>query len=240
MRDMVSWSLPRTCRAELMDDPALPEADHLQALDALATINAVSRTAAAMAAEIAVIAPRGPLEVADLACGGGDVTVGVARQLRRRGIEARVVGYDLSPRAVLRAREASHGEPAVSFSTRDLAAEGCPPCDVAISSLFFHHLDDAAVTSLLASVARTARAGLVASDLLRSRGGLLLAWLGTHLLARSSVARVDGPRSVHAARTLPEYRQLCRDAGLHAATVRPVWPARAIIRWTCRPGEGER
>ena len=37
--------LEQVRQAELMDDPGLPEADHLHALEALATINAVSRTA---------------------------------------------------------------------------------------------------------------------------------------------------------------------------------------------------
>ena len=41
---MSIWQVEPDRRAELMDDPALPEAEHLAALDALATINAVSLT----------------------------------------------------------------------------------------------------------------------------------------------------------------------------------------------------
>jgi hypothetical protein len=45
------------------------------------------------------------------------------------------------------------------------------------------------------------------------------------------VARVDGPRSVRAARTPAEYRALLESVGLRGATVRRVWPERVSIVW---------
>ena len=74
------------------------------------------------------------------------------------------------------------------------------------------------------------------SDLVRSGVGLALAVAGTTLLSSSRVARVDGPRSVRAARTPAEYRRLCDDAGLGCATIRRVWPERVVIRWQRHPG----
>jgi hypothetical protein len=85
---------------------------------------------------------------------------------------------------------------------------------------------------VLASLARAARIGIVASDLLRNATGLTLAVVGTAVLSRSRVARVDGPLSVRAARTPREYRTLLDRAGLHGATIRWAWPERAIIVWT--------
>jgi hypothetical protein len=79
------------------------------------------------------------------------------------------------------------------------------------------------------------------SDLVRSRIGLLLARVGTTILARSRVARIDGPLSVCAARTPAEYRALLDSAGLTGATVRRVWPERVVIVWRVPPGgKGER
>jgi len=74
----------------------------------------------------------------------------------------------------------------------------------------------------------------VISDLVRSRLGLWLAVVGTSLLSASRVARVDGPRSVRAARTVEEYLTLCEAAGLVGATVRRTWPERAIVQWPGR------
>lgn len=240
------WHLPQSREPEWMDDPGIAETDHLEALVALARINLLSRTAATVAAATATLLrspePGGARgTVVDLACGGGDVTIDLARRLGRTvagGV--RVLGVDSSPRAVERARRAASAAGAdVAFEVRDVVAEGCPACDVAVSSLFLHHLDDPVAADLLGSMAAAARRGVVVSDLVRSRLGLGLAVVGTTLLSSSRVARVDGPRSVRAARTPAEYRALASASGLAGATVRRVWPERALLSWH-RPTEGLR
>ena len=236
----MSWSLPQSREPEWMDDPGIAEADHLLALSALARINAVSRTAPQLAAAIrGLFAGGSPVPrpvVADLACGGGDVTRALARRLVRAGLSARVVGFDASPRAIERARAVEgRGGADVAFEIRDLLAEGCPPCDVAVSSLFLHHLDDADARRLLAGMAAACRVGFVVSDLVRSRLGLALAVTGTCVLSSSRVARVDGPLSVRAARTPAEYRLLAASAGLADVRVRRVWPERVVLSWRRPP-----
>jgi SAM-dependent methyltransferase len=240
------WSLPPSREPELMDDPGIAAADHLHALSALGRINTISRTAARLAEGVVSLLPAdtarargGPLVVADIACGGGDVTIDLARRLRRvLGGAVQVIGFDLSPRAMARAREAAARRGSdVSFEVRDVLADGCPPCDVAVNSLFVHHLADAEADALLRSLAEATRRGIVISDLVRSRLGLGLAVVGTTLLSSSRVARVDGPLSVRAARTLGEYRSLCDRAGLRTATIRRVWPERVVIRWQRPDGE---
>jgi 2-polyprenyl-3-methyl-5-hydroxy-6-metoxy-1,4-benzoquinol methylase len=251
VRSMPLWSLPPSREPELMDDPGLPEAEHVVALAALARINAVSRTSAQIARRVASrFDARGrqaasrlnsPLKVIDVACGGGDVTIGLAVRLGRlaalRGRAApEVIGIDLSEVALERARrQAAARGVAVHFLAADITAAGCPPCDVAVSSLFLHHLDDTTATRLLESLAVASRFGVVISDLIRSRLGLALAVVGTTLLSRSRVARVDGPRSVRAARTPAEYRALFAAAGMGTATVRRTWPERVLVDW---PGRG--
>lgn len=239
---MPFWTVAPARDAELMDDPALPESEHLQALGGLARINAVSRTAARLAAAVErLLVPGGTAMVVDLACGGGDVTVDLAARLGRSPHSHRlsVVGVDVSPRAVARARRLAvdRGSRA-TFSVADVAAAGCPPCDVAVSSLFLHHLDDEAAVGLLASMAAAARLGIVVSDLVRSRLGLALAVAGTTVLSRSRVVHVDGPLSVRAARTPAEYRELAAAAGLGSATVRRIWPERVLLEWARRSTSG--
>jgi SAM-dependent methyltransferase len=242
---MSIWQVEPDRRAELMDDPALPVEEHLAALDALATINAVSLTGRQLARAVVRLAAASlptdrPLEIVDVACGGGDITIALAGLLGRRlgraaSARVRVLGVDLSGRAIERARAAA-GRRAIAgatveFAVRDALVEGLPPCDIAVSSLFLHHLDDAAAAGVLRSMATAARLGGVVSDLVRSRTGLVLAILGTTLLARSRVARVDGPLSVRAARTPAEYRVLTARAGLPQASVRRAWPERVLLEW---------
>jgi len=236
------WSLPQSRQPELMDDPALDEAEHMRALGALARINALSRTAAQLARAIVGIlgrdrlrTARQPVRIVDVACGGGDVTLALARRLGRLGA-VEVLGVDVSGRAVARSRDLAVRTGAeVAFAVRDVIRDGCPPCDVAVSSLFLHHLDDDEARGLLGEMRRAAVHGVAVSDLVRSRIGLALAAVGTSVLATSRVARVDGPLSVRAARTPAEYAALCTAAGLEGATIRRVWPERILLRWR-RPG----
>jgi len=152
---------------------------------------------------------------------------------RRLGPAFHVTGIDLSPRAAARAAEhaAKRAVENVSFEVCDVLADGCPDCDVAVTSLFLHHLDDDAAAATIRSLARAATRGGVISDLVRSRRGLLLAHLATRVLTRSRVAQVDGPLSVRAARTLPEYRQLMEQVGLPAPRIAATWPERVLITW---------
>lgn len=243
---MPRWSLPPSREPELMDDPRLSAAEHVVALGALARINAVSwtagRLARAVVARLDSAGPplAGPVRIVDIACGGGDVTIGLAARLGRvaaaRGwAPPDVLGIDRSGLAIDRARRlaADRGVTA-RFLVADVTASTAPPCDIAVSSLFLHHLDDDDAIALLAALAATARRGAVISDLVRSRLGLALAVLGTTFLARSRVARIDGPRSVRAARTPAEYHALCAAAGIRGATVRRTWPERVLVEW---PGQ---
>jgi 2-polyprenyl-3-methyl-5-hydroxy-6-metoxy-1,4-benzoquinol methylase len=224
-----------------MDDPSLPRADHLCALDALSTINFFSRTSSQLAAAVARLAAASGrsakagdrLKVVDVACGGGDVTVEVARRLARRGFSVDMLGIDKSSLAIARARRRAYSlaRARVVFEQADVLACDTRPCDIAISSLFLHHLEDETVCGLLQSLASATRIGIVISDLVRSRTGLLFAIFGTCVLSRSHVARVDGPVSVRAARTPQEYRELLVRAGICNATVRGAWPSRVCIEW---------
>ena len=248
---MSLWTVAPSRQAELMDDPSLATADHLHALSALARINAFSGTAGQLAAAIQRLTAASqplerPLEVVDIACGGGDVTMALARRLARLRLKQRrdghkpgicVTGIDVSQRAVdhATARAPTVDGAEVAFAVRDVVADGCPACDVAVTSLFLHHLDDPDAVRVLEALAAAARIGVVVSDLLRSRAGLVLAMVGTTVLSSSRVARVDGPLSVRAARTLSEYRDLFDRAGLHGAVIRRAWPERAVITWRREP-----
>lgn len=240
------WRVAPVREPELMDDPSLPEDEHLAALDALGRINVLSRTASQLARAIGRVvggaraSPDRPLHIVDIACGGGDVTVALAKRLSRPRYRLNIgpvviTGIDVSRRAIDRATALARGRHStVDFAVHDVVAEGCPPCDLATSSLFLHHLDDDAAESVLRGMAAAARVGVVVSDLVRSGAGLALAVAATTFICRSRVARVDGPLSVRAARTVAEYRDLCRRAELDGTVVRRSWPERVVIEWQKR------
>lgn len=219
---------------ELMDDPALAPDRHVQALRALARVNRLSRAGARVWTEVEELAREGraPVRVLDVACGGGDVARYVARRARRRGVETVVHGCDASEVALAQARRGGRGDPALAFFRMDVLAEPLPRgYHLVCCSLFLHHLEGVQAASLLRRMAEATADRLLVQDLRRSRMGYALAWGALRVLTMSDVARSDGPTSVRAAFTLAEAEELCRQAGLSGAEVRPCWPQRFTIRW---------
>jgi len=229
---------------EIMDDPSLDSEQHHHALHALARIHIVSRTASQIAHSISALIRSSspshvePLRVIDIACGGGDLTAAVANILGKtlsQPIE--FIGLDISDRAIDWARSkhaTSTGHAPVSFQSCDVLRDSLPACTVSFHSLFLHHLNDTEAVTQLQSMAAASNIGFVFSDLLRTRLGLFFAYVGTTVLTSSAVARIDGPLSVKAARTLKEYRLLFQTACLQSPDIRHAWPERALVNWSHR------
>ena len=172
----------------------------------------------------------------DIASGGGDVPIRLWQRAQRAGLSMEVAGVDASPTAVAHAQAAAlRAGTAVSFSTLDVLREALPAgFDVLTCSLFLHHLHEADALTLLAKMRQAAQMVLI-NDLLRCRVGFIAAWLGTRVLSRSPIVHVDGPRSVEAAFTMAEVRDLADRAGLHGATVATRWPWRYLLAWRSLP-----
>ena len=218
---------------ELMDDPSLDEDRHVQALKGLARLNRLSRTARMFWSYLRRQPLSDPLRVLDVACGGGDVALDLACLSRASGRMARVDGCDLSPRAVRFASESARRRGVESrFFVLDALREPFPPgYDFLITSLFLHHLDGPGVVAVLASMAASARRGILVSDLDRTSRGYLIAWVATRTVSRSRVVHHDGPVSVQAAFRRDEITALAGRAGLQDFTLRRAWPERIHLQW---------
>src|SRR5262245_25760604 len=93
----------RNRQPELMDQPGLDAAEHACALTGLGRINQISRIAAMYWPELRRLAQARPgraLRVLDVATGGGDVPITLARRAIRSGLAIAVEGCDKSARAV--------------------------------------------------------------------------------------------------------------------------------------------
>lgn len=230
----------RMREAELMDAPQVEPALHGPALRALARVNALSLATARLWRAVHRHARSArPVRVLDLACGGGDIAVGLARRAARVGLDVEVHGCDRSPFAIAWARERARraGVPA-RFTELDVIRAPLPTgYHVVTCSLFLHHLDDRDAVRLLKAMASAGLEGLV-QDLRRTRIGYALAWAALHVVTRSEIARGDGLRSVRAAFTAEELRSLAREAALPDPVVEAAWPQRLVLGWRTRSPAG--
>ncbi|MBW3539786.1 MAG: methyltransferase domain-containing protein [Planctomycetes bacterium] len=224
----------RDRQPEIMDRPDLDEGRHRDALCGLGRLNAISRSSAAFWPDLHALARREaprPLRVLDVASGGGDVPLALARRARSRGLCIDIDGCDVSPLAVEFANRRAAQVCDVRFFQLDVLKEPLPRgYDAVTCSLFLHHLSQPQAESLLREMSRAGRLVLV-SDLRRSRAGYALAWLACRLLTRSPVVHEDGPRSVAAAFTRKELLELARRSGLAGASVSRRWPQRLLLKW---------
>jgi len=231
---MIAAARPRHRTPELMDDPQLDDGAHFRALAGLGRLNRLAGTARRLWSELRR-EPAGadPVRVLDVACGGGDVALDLARLARGAGRVFRCDGCDLSAAAVRFATESARRLGGDSeFFPLDALRDPFPPgYDFLVTSLFLHHLDDGDVTALLARMAASARRGILVSDLERTGGGFVLAWLVPRVVSRSRIVHYDGPVSVRGAYRRDEIRALAGAAGLEGFTLVRTWPERFLLRW---------
>lgn len=229
----------RQCEPELMDQPELDSAAHHHALSGLSRINWWSRTAGRIwpaLKELVVQHDLDKLTILDLACGGGDVALSLARLARADNIAVTLQGWDVSATAAAYAskRAARLGISNVTFFERDALSDVVSRSfDAVICTLFLHHLSETQVVTLLQRMREAARHNVIVDDLLRTRAGYYLAWFGTRILSRSPIVHFDGPVSVQAAFSLKEIEELAEHAGLRGASITRHWPQRFLLNWRC-------
>lgn len=235
------WGRALTIRdrqPEVMDQPGLDPREHAKALLGLRRINTISRCSAGLFAPIHALAihqQQEPLRILELACGGGDTAIDLDRMAKKNGLAFDIHACDLNPKAIeIAISNATKRQAEVTFFTADALAkpEEKHAFDVVYCTLFAHHLDEDEVVRLLQAMALRSRKLVLVDDLIRSRLGFALAWIGTRVLSRSWVVHTDGPLSVRGAFQPLEMMSMAKRAGLLDAQIHCSWPERYLLSWS--------
>lgn len=239
---MAALNLTRRHRQpELMDQPGLDEQTHRKALTGIGRVNNLSRIRHVLGREIIRIARHQKLKrvrVLDLACGGGDLAIGLGRHASRHNIGFKIDGCDISPVAIAHANDKALASKVndVRFFECDVLNDSFNESvkddyDIVMCSLFLHHLEENQAIQLLQKMASKAQHAVIVNDLRRTQLGYGLAWIGCRLLTRSSMVHVDGPLSVEGAFTIEETKMLAWEAGLQNVRMVKHWPERFLMTW---------
>jgi 2-polyprenyl-3-methyl-5-hydroxy-6-metoxy-1,4-benzoquinol methylase len=234
----------RQLEPEEMDNPAIATERLRGALTGLTRLNFVSASSSIVWSPITHLARElqvDRLRVLDVATGAGDVPRTLWRRAKRAGLKLDIHGIDFSSRSIEFARQrAEQAAVPVEFECRDALADDLPPdFDVVMCSLFLHHLSNDNAITLLRRMAAATRHQVLVNDLRRGWYGLTLAYLASRVLTRCDVVHVDAVKSVGAAFTLAELRQIAAKAGLANAAVARRWPARMLLTWSPKTNSRE-
>ena len=222
-----------------MDDPDLSPELHDAALDGLARLNRVAGADLGFRTPLSRLLehhPGGDVRLLDLATGSGDLPVRLDRWLGRArpDLARHWQGVDISrhalDRASARARIAG-----IEFQPHrsDVLLEELPPCDIAMCSLFLHHLDEEQAAITIRRLDASARIGVIVGDLRRTRLGLVLATGAARLLTRSPIVHADAPASVRAAFADEAFERFVQEAAPSGIPLHfhRAFPQRRIAWW---------
>ena len=223
-----------------MDDFTIVDERLTTALDNLRYVNRfLGGYAAAMAAMTPLWRahpPDRPLRVLDLATGVADFPDYLARWAGRRGRVLEVVALDANPATVAYAQKTLDRDlpaplrPRVRVEVGDALALPYDDAafDVAVTSLFMHHLTHGDAVTLVREMNRVARHGFVVNDLHRHRLAYYSILALAAVLPVSPMFRHDGPISVLRGFSRDDLHAIAQDAGLGAYRIRWHW----AFRWT--------
>jgi SAM-dependent methyltransferase len=178
-----------------------------------------------------------PLNLIDAGCGYGDTLRRIEAWAQERRISLNLTGCDLNPDAVAIAAEASSSTSKIHWVSADIFRyASSEPIDIAISSLFTHHLVEKDIVKFLRWMEANARIGWFINDLSRAPIPYHLLNAFSKLAGLHPFVQHDGPVSIRRAFVAEDWRRLCAAAGLgeNDVVIESFTPARLCVARTKR------
>jgi len=168
------------------------------------------------------------IDIIDLATGSADIPRAILQWATADGFDVHIVAVDRHP-ITARAAAAQGSDPRLQIVQADVFSLpfADQSFDYALTAMFLHHLDEEGIASVLRSMDRLARRGIIAADLLRHRRAYL--WIKLLTLFTSRMIRHDASVSVAQALTDPEVLTLRDRAGLGYADLHRHFGHRFIL-----------
>ncbi len=218
----------RSSQLEWMEAPDIEERALVDCLNDLARANTLTLARPPTLAWLAHATrhlPRGSaFTLLDVGYGQGDILRAIWRWARRRGLEPRLSGIDLSPWSARAAQAATDPAWGITYLVGDVFEHRpAEPIDFVVSSLVAHHMDDATLTRFIAWMEANARRGWFINDLHRHP----LAYYGFMVLGRLALlhpmVRHDGLISVTRAFTRRDWEALLAKSGAPREAIAVAW-----------------
>ncbi|NND61978.1 MAG: methyltransferase domain-containing protein [Flavobacteriaceae bacterium] len=138
------------------------------------------------------------LTIIDVGCGDGEMLRRVHEAVNNESKDLELKGLDANEHILHLANSKSEAFKNITFQkvdiTKDLGA--IPPFDIALCTLFLHHLDDDDIIFLLNKLIEKARMGIIINDLHRSKWAFHLFKIFSRIAIKTDIAKHDGLVSI--------------------------------------------
>jgi SAM-dependent methyltransferase len=170
------------------------------------------------------------VSVVDVGSGSGDMLRRIDLWATTEGYKFDLVGVDLNPWSAKTAALLTQENPRLRFVTANIFDyRPAAPIDIVISSLFTHHLDNAAIVKFLRWMEANARIGWFVNDLLRHPVAYHAFKHASHALRFHHFVQHDGPVSIARAFDVNDWRRLLATAHIADARVKTYVPFRLCV-----------
>jgi 2-polyprenyl-3-methyl-5-hydroxy-6-metoxy-1,4-benzoquinol methylase len=167
--------------------------------------------------------------VADLGCGGGEMSMLLHDLGRTMGISMEITGIDANQHIVNFCQGKFANQPELKFEVCDVLSDsfGRKSCDIITATLFMHHFNDDELVALLKGLAKQAKLGIVINDLHRHWFAYYSIKFLTWMFSKSSMVKYDAPLSVRRAFKREELEKILESAGMQDYSLKWRW----AFRW---------
>lgn len=236
---MKSFAL-RARDMELMDKAPGSYGEFASALSQLEILNRLTRAYTITERALSFLIheqrhrPERALRILDIGCGYGDMLRHIRIWADKREIPVELTGIDIHPWAIKAARTATPSSFDINYVTSDVFAfEPKRSSHVVVSSLFMHHLNDAAIVKLLEWMTANSVYGWFINDLNRHPLPYYFILGATRIFPFNRLIRNDAPLSVAKSFRRDDWESYGRRAGLDPLNLNIEWhwPFRYGVRY---------
>ncbi len=223
----------RSHKKELMDHPDVTEDELFKAFSELNIINKWLGGHSATIAGLNRLIPahQDSCKIIDFGCGGGGNLKTISAWANKRNIRVTLTGVDISPAAIKYSASYLGDVPDVILlqsDYRELDLED-NSYDVALTSLFCHHLYGDDLKDLLLTMKKCAFQGVILNDLHRHQVAYYsIKWL-TGLISNSRLVKYDAPLSVAKGFKSHDFGQILQSAGITGYSISWRWAFRYLV-----------
>jgi len=175
------------------------------------------------------------VNIVDVGCGYGDTLRHIETWAHEHRISVKLTGCDLNPDSMAIAAQASSKTSHIQWVAEDIFRyTSSEPIDIAMSSLFTHHLVEKDIVRFLKWMEENTQVGWFINDLSRAAIPYHLFKAFSKLAGLHPFVQHDGPVSIARAFVVEDWRRMCAAAGLRDddIVIQGFTPARLCVART--------